>query len=219
MSAFEDFQEKIRNQVAVVTTEIRKRIFGANNENLDLLVDSFYKLEPQQRNAVIAGSIAGLCLIVFGFVGLYFAQISSLNRELNKRFDALYEIRELKADYQREDRRFQSLADALTGSSSSVRIKPFFEKIANEQGVQIEGLNESKSALPAENALSEKFQEVRVDMRLNNISIPRLLNFIVEVEKGGGFIRIQDIQIRSRYGTKLFFDAQIKARGLASVGS
>ncbi len=219
MSALEDFQEKIRNQWSALSAEVRKRLFGANNENLDLLVDSFYKLEPQQRNAVLAGGVGLLGFIVFGFVALYFAQVSSLNRELNKRFDALYEIRELKADYQREDRRFQALVDAINGGSGATRIKPFFEKVANEQGVQLEGLTESKAQLPAENALSEKFQEVRVDMRLSNISIPRLLNFVVEVEKSGGFIRIQDIQIRARFGTKLFFDATVKAHGLAASGS
>jgi len=55
-------------------------------------------------------------------------------------------------------------------------------------------------------------------MRLLNISIPRLLNFIVEAEKGGGFIRVQDLQIRSKYGTKLFFDVTLKARGLSTAG-
>jgi hypothetical protein len=218
MSALEEFQEKIKNQWNTLTTELRKRVFGANNENLDLLVDSFYKLEPQQRNGVIVGGVVGLVVIVVGFLGLYFAQVNSLNRELNKRFDALYEIRDLRADYQREDRRFQALVDAISGGSASMRVKPFFEKIANEQGVQLEGLTEMKTPLPADNALGERFQEVKVEMRLNNISIPKLLNFIVEVEKGGGFVRIQDLQIRARYGTKLFFDAQIKARALAGAG-
>jgi hypothetical protein len=218
MSALEDFQEKLKNQWNSLTGEVRKRFLGANNENLDLLVDSFYKLEPPQRNAVIVGGVAGLVLVVFGFLALYFAQVSSLNRELNKRFDALYEIRDLKAEYNREDRRFQGLVDAINGGAGSLRVKPFFEKIANEQGVQIEGLTETKAALPPDNALGERFQEVKVDMRLNNISIPRLLNFILEVEKGSGFIRIQDLQIRARYGTKLFFDAQIKARGLTNAG-
>ena len=218
MSAVEDFRDKLGNQWSSFTLEIRKRILGGNNEHLDLLVDTFYKLEPPQRNAVIAGGMAGLVFVVFGFLALYFAQISSLNRELNKRFDALYEIRELREQYQRENSRFQGLVDTLQGSAGALRVKPFFEKIANEQGVQIEGLNESKAPLPSENALGEKFQEIRVEMRLNNISIPRLLNFVLEVEKGGGFIRIQDIQIRARYGTKLFFDAQIKARGLSAAG-
>jgi hypothetical protein len=218
MSALDDIREKVISKWSVLTGEVRKRLFGSNNENLDLLVDSFYKLEPPQRNAVLAGGIAVLSFVVVGFLALYFAQIASLNRELNKRFDALYEIRDMKVEYQRENKRFQGLVEALSGGASAFRVKPYFEKIANEQGVQIEGLNETKAPLASDNALSEKFQEVRVEMRLNNISIPRLLNFIVEVEKGAGFLRIQDIQIRSRYGTKLFFDAQIKARGLAAAG-
>lgn len=218
MSAFDDIQEKFRNQWANLVADLRKRIFGANNENIDLLVDTFYKLEPPQRNAVIAGGVAGLCLIVFTFLAVYFTQISSLNRELNRRFDALYEIRELKADYQREDKRYQSLVDAISGGAGSLRIKPYFEKVANEQGVQLSDLSESRTPLPAENALGERFQEVRLEMRMQNISVPRLLNFIIEVEKGGGFVRVQDLQIRSRYGTKLFFDASIKARGLATSG-
>lgn len=218
MSALEDFQEKVRISWANFTAEIRKRVLGANNENIDFLVDTFYKLEPGQRNGVIAGGIAGLGLIVFAFLALYFAQINSLNRDLNKRFDALYEIRELKAEYQREDKRFQSLADALTSGAGAIRIKPYFEKVANDQGVQISDLTESRASLPADNPLGEKFQEVKVEMRLLNISIPRLLNFIVESEKGGGYVRVQDLQIRSKYGTKLFFDVTLKARGLATAG-
>ena len=50
-------------------------------------------------------------------------------------------------------------------------------------------------------------------MRLPNISIPRLLGFLVEVEKSNKYLRVQDLQIRGRYGTKLYFDSQVKVRG------
>lgn len=213
MSALTTFQENVQSKLQQLTKDVRRKVLGANNERLDLMVDSFYKLEPQQRNLVIFGGIGLLVFIVVVFLGLYFAQVSSLNRELNKRFDALYEMRELKRDYQIEDRRFAKLIESVTNDSASLRIKPYFEKIANEQGVQIEGLNESKVPLPADNPMSEKLQEVKVEMRLNNISIPRLLNFIIEIEKGSGSIRVQDLQIRARYGTKLFFDVQLKGHG------
>lgn len=216
MSAFEDIQEKIKSSWANITAELRKKVFGANNENIDLLVDTFYKLEPPQRNAVIGGGIALLGLVVFAFLALYFSQISALNRDLNRRFDALYEIKELKADYLREDKRFQNLSEALSGAGS-VRIKPYFEKIANEQGVQISDISESRVPLPADNPLGAKFNEVKADVRLSKISIPRLLNFIVEIEKGEGFVRVQDIDIRA-VGTKLFFEVTLKARGLAPAG-
>jgi hypothetical protein len=92
-------------------------------------------------------------------------------------------------------------------------LKPFFEKIANDLGVTIEGISDQKVPLAAENPLSDKLQEIRVEMRLPNISIPRLLNFVVEIEKSGKYLKVQDLQIRARYGTKLFFDGQIKVRG------
>lgn len=217
MSGLVAFQESVRSQFDIFVKELKKRTLGANNERLDLLVDSFYKLEPPQRNAVIAGGVAVLALTMLGFLTLYFAQVNSLNRELNKRFDALYEVRELKRDYQQEDAKFARLIESVMTASGGLRIKPYFEKIANDQGVQIEGLNETKVPLPSDNPMSDKLQEVKVEMRLNNISIPRLLNFIVEVEKGSGSIRVQDLQIRARYGTKLFFDAQLKGHGYVPV--
>lgn len=213
MSGFASFQENIKGRWDSFVLDVRKRTLGANNERLDLLVDSFYKLEPQQRTAAIAGGVAVLAFVVLSFVGLYFAQVNSLNRELNKRFDALYELRELKRDYQNENQRFTKLVDSVMSASSALRIKPYFEKIANEQGVQIEGLTETKVPIPSDNPMSEKLQEVKVEMRLNNISIPRLLNFVIEVEKGSGSIRIQDMQVQARYGTKLFFDIRLKGHG------
>ncbi len=213
MNALSTMQDNLRTQVQQLTKDLRRRLFGVNNERLDLLVDSFYKLEPPQRNAVIAGGVAALVLMVATFLILYFAQVASLNRELNKRFDALYEMRELKHEYQVEDRRFAKVIESITSDTASARIKPYFEKVANEQGVQIDGLNETKVPLAADNPMSDKLQEVKIDMNLSNISIPRLLNFVVEVEKGSGSIRIQDMQIRARYGTKLFFDVKLKGHG------
>ena len=76
----------------------------------------------------------------------------------------------------------------------------------------------SKGPLPVDNPLSEKAQEVKVEMRMPNISIPRLMSFLVEVEKSNKYLKVQDLQIRGRYGTKLYFDGQAKVRGY-DVGS
>ena len=45
MSALTTMQDNVRTQVQQLNKEIRRRVLGANNERLDLLVDSFYKLE------------------------------------------------------------------------------------------------------------------------------------------------------------------------------
>jgi hypothetical protein len=155
-------------------------------------------------------------LLVVMVFGLYFSLVSHLKNELSSSFAALHELQAKKAMYEQENRNFEKLVDMVERKTKQVSLKPFFEKIANEQGVAIEGLSDSKSPLPADNPLAERLQEVRVEMRMPNISIPRLLSFLVEVEKSNKYLRVQDLQIRARYGTKLYFDSQAKVRGYDS---
>ena len=60
MSVLEDYKDKISNQWLGLTSNLRKKILGSNNENIDLLVDSFYKLEAPQRNAAMVGGFRRL---------------------------------------------------------------------------------------------------------------------------------------------------------------
>ena len=213
MSVVATVTDRFKGQLMGNLQRIRKRLFGTNNEKLDFLMDSFYKLSPNQRTGLLAGTVAGIALFVLGAVGLYFSQVSRLKTELSQSFSSLHELQALKTSYEQENKNFEKLIDTVERKTKQMSIKPFFEKIANEQSVTLEGLTDQKAALPADSALSEKMQEVRVEMRLPNISVPRLMTFLVEVEKSNTYLRVQDLQVRGRYGTKLYFDAQAKVRG------
>jgi hypothetical protein len=216
MSVVATFADRLKGQIQVNLKVAQRRLFGANNEKLDFLMDSFYKLSANQRTAALSGSIGVVFLLVIMVFGLYFSLVSHLKNELSSSFAALHELQSKKAMYEQENRNFEKLVDMVERKTKQVSLKPFFEKIANDQGVNIEGLSDSKSPLPADNPLAERFQEVRVEMRMPNISIPRLLSFLVEVEKSNKYLRVQDLQIRARYGTKLYFDSQAKVRGYDS---
>jgi len=219
MSVVTAFTDRFRGQFLTGFKLIRKRMLGANNERLDFLMDSFYKLSPNQRTGVLAGMVGVICLFVLGAVGLYISQVNALKRELSGSFAALHELQSMKGSYEQENRNFEKLVDTVERRTRAVSLKPFFEKVGNELGVTLEGLNDQKSPLPADNPLSEKLQEIRVDMRMPNISIPRLMSFLVEVEKSGKYLRVADLQIRGRYGTKLYFDGQAKVRGYDISGN
>ena len=217
MSALSSFTDQIRGQLSTGFGILRSRVFGANNERLDFLMDSFYKLSAPQQSAVFAGLVGVVTLFVLSALVLYFSQVASLNRELSMSLAARHELEALRSDFARENQRFERLTSQLRNRTSDLRMKPFFEKIGIDQGVQIEGLTDQRVPLPEDNALSKAaFQSVKVDLRVNNISIPKLLNFMMEIEKANNFIRIRDLQIRGRFGTRLYFDGQITARGYAS---
>jgi hypothetical protein len=218
MSVVATFTDKFKGQFSGSLNQVRRRLFGANNEKLDFFMDSFYKLSPSQRSGVLAGIVGVISLFVLGAIVLYFSQVNRLKSELAGSFAALHELQSMKAGYEQENKNFEKLVDTIEKKTKQMSLKPFFEKIANDMGVTLEGLNDQKAPLPAENALSEKMSEVRVDMRMPNISIPRLMSFLVEVEKSNKYLRVQDLQIRGRYGTKLYFDGQAKVRGYDAGG-
>jgi len=218
-SSLDPVIDKVRSQIQRGFNQVRIRLLGTNNERLDFLMDSFYKLNPGQRNAVIGGLVGLVAVFLLGSLGLYYSRVTSLRDELDNGFEALHELSNLKGEYQTEDQRFNRLVDAVNRKTRGMKAKPYFEKVARDQNVNIEGLTESKASLSTENPLSEKMEEVKVDVRFPNISIPRLLTFMIELEKGNNLVRVQDLTIRGRYGTKLFFDAQGKFRGYSTEKS
>ena len=213
MSAATVFIDRIKGQLQEVLAKARGQLLGSNNERLDYFMDSFYKLESGQRAVVIAGGGVGVAVLVGLCFALYVQQSKSLTNELNTSFKAMYELRSLYSIYSTEEQRHQKMMETIKRRTSSIRMKPFFEKIAINLGVTIDSLNEKVGNFPEENPLSQDLQPIEVEIRLSKISIPRLMNFMVEVEKSSGYLRIQDLEIRGRYGTKLYFDSQLKVRG------
>ncbi len=219
MNELKQYIEQLKGRLSLLLEQLRAKAFGANNERLDFLMDSFYKLEPKERIGVLAG-IAGAIgfVIVVAFV-IYFSQVGRLKTELNDSFAALHELQELKSDYSIEDARFQRVVEQVQRKTSDLQVKPFFEKVARDTLVQLEGLNVQKNPLEADNPLGAKMQEVKVkDLRINNTSIPKVLNFLIEIEKANNYIRVQDLEIRGRFGTRLYFDTKLTARGYAVGG-
>lgn len=212
MTTIAVFTDQVKGFMQERISFVRTRLLGANNERLDFLMDSFYKLNPPQRTAVLAGMIGGIAFFVVIAFGFYFAQINGLKKELSNSFAALHELQALKDSYELQEQRFNSLVSQVR-TANQVQIRPFLEKIAQDVGVQIEDLNEQKVPFAAENPLAEKMQEVKVDIRLPKISIPRLLNYLIEIEKSNSYLRVEELRINGRYGTKLYFDAQAKVRG------
>ena len=76
---------------AQVSGVVKRKLFGANNETLDLIMDSFYRLSAEQRAAAIFGGGIFSVLLVTGVFVFYFASVQALEDELNESFNAIYE--------------------------------------------------------------------------------------------------------------------------------
>lgn len=200
---FDSISEKIDNQL----TFLKRWILGANNERLDFVMDSFYKLEPRKKNTVLFGIVFGIvCFIAFA-VSFYVSQIGSLEDKLNRSFAALHTLQEQKSEYNRVQGQFNLIVKDVSKRTQRLQMKPLMEKFARSLGVKIEGLMESEASLSADNPMGEFLHQRKIEVRFPKVSIPKLLKFLVEVEKSRKFLRVSDLTIKGIYGTKLYFDA------------
>ncbi len=210
MSALQNVRDSIQSLVARVVDRIRRSLFGANNERIDFLMDSFYKLSPEHQTGVLAGVVGMLLVFVLGAFTIYYTRINALEDELNASFDALTEVRSLSSTYEQELKRYQELKSAVSRSASEFKPKPFFESKANQVGVQIADLRSQDTEIPAESPLAADFRYTQVEFKLPKVSLPRLLKFMEEVEKSNGSLNVHSLQIRTRYGDRLFFETSAK---------
>lgn len=211
--------EELKTKFDLLVDRLQRKVFGANNENLDFFVDSFNRFDSKQK------MIAGICSVVAVFLGIvfvfwfYFSQVSSLRSQMSQSFQAVQEIQSLQEQLAQEEQKFEALNSKIERKVSSLRVKPYFESLAKQVGVTIDDIEDKSIAIESSDPLSKKFENVLIDLRLNKISIPRLISLIVEFEKSDQLLRLQDLTIRSRYGTKLYFDASLKVIGFQFIGS
>lgn len=210
MSALQSIRDSIQSLVARVVDQIRRSLFGANNERIDFVMDSFYKLSPEHQTGVLASAAGMLLVFVLGAFTIYYSRINALEDELNASFDALTEVRSLSATYDQELKRYQELKAAVSRSAAEFKPKPFFESKANQVGVQIADLRSQDTEIPAESPLAADFRYTQVEFKLPKVSLPRLLKFMEEVEKSNGSLNVHSLQIRTRYGDRLFFETSAK---------
>lgn len=222
--------DKIKGYYFKITTSVKTKILGENNEKLDFLLDSFYKLSPEEKNRVfLIGIGSGFLILLIVFV-IYFSAIDRLDNNLSSSFEAINKLSTLKVAHAKEKARYDSLISDLQTRSTTLRVKPFFEQLSKTSGIYINGLRNSKTPIPADNPLSSNFEYLDVEMDVSSrlsssrsfdsaISLPKLLNFINDVEKSDNFFRVKDLSIRSILGDKLYFNVKVSFRTYVPIGA
>lgn len=214
MGALSQQIEDIKARFQVQIDLLKVRIFGPNNERLDFLMDSFNKLDQARQRLVIFGVFAVIVSVVYGAFAFYFAQISQLKDDLSESYQAIRQLDELAGQFKVEEKRFDALVGRIRSKTSSINsYKSYFEGISKKEAVKISSLNDRPASLPELNPLSNYIDEVSIDIDVENVSLPRIMRYLVAIEKDGRYLRVSSLKVRSRYGTKLFFDSQMTIKG------
>lgn len=209
MSIINEVKDRLHGYLRIV----QEKLLGVNNERLEFIMDSFYKLEPAYRNGFLAFIVSMISGFVMIAVFIYFYQVKSLHNEINNTFNALSDLKTLKIEDATEGARFKQLVEKVKARTRTLAFKPFFEKLARQSKISLKNLSDRQPEMDPQNPLSKNLKEVHIDMRLSKVSIPKLLKFLVDIEKANHYLRVQNLKITGLYGNKLYFDVDVLVRG------
>ncbi|MDY0390897.1 type II secretion system protein GspM [Desulfobulbus oligotrophicus] len=154
------------------------------------------KLQQLSRREQLAVYIAGGALVLFVVVQfLIFPLIdgrSTLQKRLQTREMAIVEMRELQQRYQRINRHSGSLSTLLEQREPGFSLFSFVEQKATDSGVK-ELITYMK---PTESMEDKQFKQSQVEMRLQGVSLGKLVEFLEQVEAPKQLVGISKVAIQ-----------------------
>jgi hypothetical protein len=197
---------------------IRGLVFGKQNERIEYIMDSYFKLPPEGRSAAILGGIVMSILMLMAIIATYIAALGSLQSKLDEAFEATNKLREAHTGHILVKQKFSELERKLEASTQGLVMISVLETKAKELGLTTSGFPPQlpTSDLGAGNPLAEKYQNAKVEFRVNNASLKKIMDYVIAVESTQHLLKVSSLKIKALYQNKLFFDATVEVEGIVA---
>lgn len=159
------------------------------------------KLESRDKNTLIVGAIAALIILLYAFVVSPLTTDLARKRELiPKKERDLAEMRVLKDLYHEMQQRLQQ------AQATAAKRGPLLTEIENL--TKRANLNSKMVSLkPQAGVQTEAFKESIVEIRLDNITLYDIVNYVYLLEKDG--LRIKKLNFKPRYDNPKLLNSTI----------
>jgi Type II secretion system (T2SS), protein M len=159
------------------------------------------KFEEKDKKALIFGGVAAVIILLYAFVLSPIASDLSRKKELiPKKEQDLAEMRNLKDQYLDMHRRLQQAQAAAAKRAPLLTELELVSKRANLS-------NKIVSVKPQAGVQTENFKESVVEIRMENITVYDIVNFVFLIEKDS--LRIKKLQFKPRYDNPQLLNALI----------
>lgn len=165
---------------------------------------AFDNLSPRDQILALVLSMT-LFAMVLGFGGyLVKRDLGKRETRIAAKVSKLQEIGQLRSDYQRRLREQQQLASRVR-RNNNMRILSYLENLSTNAGLTLKGASERQGEATGSDAVKEEAAEVRID----NVSLDRLYDFLRRIEEGNPLVKVRRLKIKTRFDNKEMLDASV----------
>jgi len=202
--------------ITQIMTSLKLFIFGENNQRLEYLIESFYRLNHERRSIIIISSIlSGITIFILSII-IYIIGLFSLQSNLNSAYNNSNTLKEFKAPYMALQGSFDELIHGIRSSNMNLSLVSLLEQKAKDLGVQTSHFPSKPliTKFTGQNPLVDLFQKESVDFKISGTSLKKIMEYINIIEQMPNKLRVTKFRLLSITEAKLYFDVLLTVEAL-----
>lgn len=171
------------------------------------LTERWQALAPRER-AMLAGGGAVLliCLIFVLVVDPLLDRLDRAERQTIRKQKDLQELAQVGAEYAGLNARLAALDQRLPPSDGQFSMLAFLEDAATTAQVR----DRITTMQPQTPTVTHGYQETAVDVRLDGVQFPQLLNLLSTLEQAPYDTQVPHLQIKPKYDNPAYLEANLR---------
>lgn len=152
------------------------------------------RLSERDKRALAAGVlILGLVLLFFGWVSPRMERIKRLDRAIASETRRLEQVRSLLRAFNELNERESRIQEQLRRRTiDSTSVASIVESLAKESSV----MEQVQYLKPEQAKVSDQFREASVALKMVEVTLPKLVEFLYRVESSERVLRVRNLQVR-----------------------
>lgn len=152
-------------------------------------------ITPREKRVLAIAAAAVVLLAVYLIVDGIVSSYQDLGSKIELKRQDLAKITHLRDQYVETHRQLEEVRARLDKTQKDFSVLSFIEDLANREGIR----EKIGSMKPKKIPLNEEFEESSVEIQMDNVSLPKLVDFAYKIENSGHLLKIKRLRIKPRY--------------------
>lgn len=152
-------------------------------------------LTQREKRVLIAAAATIVAVVLYLNVEGVIENYSGLKHKIEGERLELRKISHLRDQYLQTRQQLQLVKASLDKRRKGFSVLSFIEDLANKENIR----ENISSVKPKKISLGEEFEETMVEIKMDDITLPKLVDFIFKIEASGHLLKVKRLRIKTRY--------------------
>ena len=174
--------------------------------------ERWWQMSQRERTMVLLGGLViGFALIFVIIVDPLLSILERLERQAIRKQRDIRELTRMAEDYAVKRARLAEVERRMPAPDSRFSLLTFIEEATMTAGVRewMTGMQ------PQVQLLAQGYQETVVELRLEGVQLPELLDLLLAIEQAPYDVRVRPLQIRPKFNNPVYLDVNLRVLSYA----